>query len=244
MDRWFDPRQRLTSFLLSRSVMITTRCVRYYAANGCSSAVYFSAFYPTRDSRMKPRCESVPWSKCPSCAMPRFLRLEHHHGAPHALWLLLVGFFLLHATEANQSNSTNLVLNDLSKRLDHEEIFDDSEPDGDYLPENPAAFVDSDSTEPVFLQEPQDDYVSKNRNVELLCLAAHAHKIYFRCTGEWDSSSQKFFDFVDPMTGIRQMEAKLTLRRSDVPLSGRLCHCVAWSTRGQISSRKANITVA
>lgn len=55
-------------------------------------------------------------------------------------------------------------------------------------------------------------------------------------------------EFVDPMTGIRQLEVKADVSRNDVEeyfgLDGYGCECIAWSSFGQVKSRRAKVVVA
>jgi hypothetical protein len=50
------------------------------------------------------------------------------------------------------------------------------------------------------------------------------------------------------MTGIRQLEVKVDVSRNDVEeyfgLDGYGCECIAWSSFGQVKSRRAKVIVA
>lgn len=102
---------------------------------------------------------------------------------------------------------------------------------------------------PVFLEEPVDAYVIKNKPASLQCRAAHALQVFFKCNGEAVRSKQHSQqEFVDPMTGIRQIEVKLNVTRNDVEeYFGKdkfKCECFAWSSRGQVRSHPAAVDVA
>ncbi len=106
-----------------------------------------------------------------------------------------------------------------------------------------------DSAAPLFLEEPEDAYVVKSKAATLSCRAAHALQLYFVCNGE--AVRQKHHsahEFVDPMTGIRQLEVKADVSRNDVEeyfgLDGYGCECIAWSSFGQVKSRRAKVVVA
>lgn len=106
-----------------------------------------------------------------------------------------------------------------------------------------------DSAAPLFLEEPEDAYVVKSKAATLSCRAAHALQLYFVCNGE--AVRQKHHsahEFVDPMTGIRQLEVKADVTRNDVEeyfgLDGYGCECIAWSSFGQVKSRRAKVIVA
>jgi leucine-rich repeat transmembrane protein FLRT len=55
-------------------------------------------------------------------------------------------------------------------------------------------------------------------------------------------------DFVDPQTGIRNVEASINITRNEVEeYFGKdkfQCECIAWSSRGQIRSQPAAVDVA
>jgi leucine-rich repeat transmembrane protein FLRT len=107
----------------------------------------------------------------------------------------------------------------------------------------------SDSTAPLFLEEPEDAYVVKSKAGTLSCRAAHALQLYFVCNGEEvRAKHHSAHEFVDPMTGIRQLEVKVDISRNDVEeyfgLDGYGCECIAWSSFGQVKSRRAKVIVA
>jgi leucine-rich repeat transmembrane protein FLRT len=107
----------------------------------------------------------------------------------------------------------------------------------------------SDSTAPLFLEEHEDAYVVKSKAGTLSCRAAHALQLYFICNGEEvRAKHHSAHEFVDPMTGIRQLEVKVDISRNDVEeyfgLDGYCCECIAWSSFGQVKSRRAKVIVA
>ncbi|XP_076684871.1 netrin receptor UNC5C isoform X1 [Andrena cerasifolii] len=100
---------------------------------------------------------------------------------------------------------------------------------------------------PVFLTEPVDSFVVKNKPATLHCKAAHALQIYFRCNDiRADGSQQQ--DFVDPHTGTRIVDCELNVTRDHIEeyfsRDKFKCDCVAWSGSGQIKSQPATIDVA
>ncbi len=107
----------------------------------------------------------------------------------------------------------------------------------------------SESAAPLFLEEPEDAYVVKSKAATLSCRAAHALQLYFVCNGEAvRTKHHSAHEFVDPMTGIRQLEVKVDITRNDVEeyfgLDGYGCECIAWSSFGQVKSRRAKVIVA
>ncbi|XP_055934626.1 netrin receptor UNC5C-like [Argiope bruennichi] len=105
------------------------------------------------------------------------------------------------------------------------------------------------STTPVFLEEPQDSYVIRNKPATLSCKARHALQVYFECNGRLAENRQHSVQqYVNPMTGVRQVEVSVDVTRGDVEkiLAGDVysCYCFAWSSTGRIRSRKAIITLA
>jgi len=100
---------------------------------------------------------------------------------------------------------------------------------------------------PVFLTEPVNSFVVKNKPAILRCKAAHALQIYFRCNNVRAEDSQQQ-DFVDPHTGTRIVDCELNVTRDHIEeYFGKdkfKCECIAWSGSGQIKSQPATIDVA
>ncbi|XP_076661466.1 netrin receptor UNC5C isoform X3 [Halictus rubicundus] len=100
---------------------------------------------------------------------------------------------------------------------------------------------------PVFLTEPVDSFVVKNKPTTLHCKAAHALTIYFLCNDARAEDSQQQ-DFVDPHTGTRIVDCELNVTRDHIEeYFGRdkfKCECIAWSGSGQIKSQPATVDVA
>lgn len=100
---------------------------------------------------------------------------------------------------------------------------------------------------PVFLLEPLDSFVVKNKPATLRCKAAHALEVFFRCNGlRAEESHQQ--DFVDPHTGTRIVECELNVTRDHIDeyfgKDGYKCECIAWAGSGQINSPPAKVVVA
>lgn len=107
----------------------------------------------------------------------------------------------------------------------------------------------ADSSPPIILEGPQDAYVIKNKPATLVCKAAHALKVYFKCNGGAPGpEAEKETSFVDPMTGVRVVEVQLQVERVVVEeyfdSEGYGCQCIAWSSRGETTSKSAKITIA
>jgi len=125
-----------------------------------------------------------------------------------------------------------------------------SEDGGSLLLMDPLATGRPDeSAAPILLEQPEDAFVVKSKPATLSCRAAHALQLYFVCNGE--AVRQKHHsqhEFVDPMTGIRQLEVKADISRNDVEeyfgSDGYGCECIAWSSFGQVKSRRAKVIVA
>ncbi|XP_044581928.1 netrin receptor UNC5C isoform X2 [Cotesia glomerata] len=100
---------------------------------------------------------------------------------------------------------------------------------------------------PVFLMEPLDAFVVKNKPATLRCKAAHALQLYFRCNGHRAEDSHQT-DFVDPHTGTRIVDSELNVTRDHIEeYFGKdkfKCECVAWAGSGSIKSQPAVVDVA
>lgn len=109
-----------------------------------------------------------------------------------------------------------------------------------------SLLLNSDSL-PAFLEEPQHTYVVKNRPALLKCRAAHALTLNFKCNGAKNVEVVQF-EFVDPQTGVRIVEAETNITRDMVEeFFGRekfKCECHAWSGRGSSRSQAATVDVA
>lgn len=129
--------------------------------------------------------------------------------------------------------------------------------EGSYLPGGDtlmhpvtASSLDAPVQLPIFLEEPMDAYVIKGKPAVLTCRAAHALTVYFRCNGDRieDTMGPVVTDFVDPQTGVRNVEAIVNVTRNHVEeyfgKHNYQCQCVAWTSRGEIISRPANVVVA
>ncbi|XP_046664969.1 netrin receptor UNC5C-like isoform X2 [Homalodisca vitripennis] len=132
---------------------------------------------------------------------------------------------------------------------------DEDEEEGDILDSHPGVSGSSDHHSvplPVFLEEPTDTYVIKNKPAALSCRAAHALQVYFQCNGERlervSGELHPHLEFVDPQTGVRNVELAVNITRDDVEeyfgKDSFRCECVAWSSRGQIKSQPAIVDVA
>lgn len=74
-------------------------------------------------------------------------------------------------------------------------------------------------------------------------------QVYFECNGRIaDHRQHSQQHYVNPMTGVRQMEVSVDVTRSDVEkiLAGDTygCVCYAWSSTGRIKSRRAIVSLA
>nr|XP_053603195.1 netrin receptor unc-5-like isoform X2 [Plodia interpunctella] len=99
---------------------------------------------------------------------------------------------------------------------------------------------------PVFLFEPENTYVVKNKPATLKCRAANALNVYFKCNGI--KIQAETFEFVDPQTGVRIIEGehKVTRESFDEYFGDEKfqCTCYAWTSGGYIRSQPATIELA
>ncbi|XP_072940572.1 netrin receptor UNC5C-like [Epargyreus clarus] len=99
---------------------------------------------------------------------------------------------------------------------------------------------------PIFLLEPENTYVVKNKPATLKCRAANALEVFFKCNGIKTQALN--FEFVDPQTGVRIIEGEYKVTREQVEeyfgSEKYQCSCYAWTSRGQIRSQPATIELA
>ncbi|CAH0407582.1 unnamed protein product [Chilo suppressalis] len=99
---------------------------------------------------------------------------------------------------------------------------------------------------PIFLLEPENTYIVKNKPTTLKCRAANALEVYFKCNGVKTHAVN--FEFVDPQTGVRIIEGEYRVTRESVEeyFGGDKyqCSCFAWTSRGHIRSQPATIELA
>ncbi|XP_018318917.1 netrin receptor unc-5-like [Agrilus planipennis] len=114
-------------------------------------------------------------------------------------------------------------------------------------PEADDSLLSNSDSLPIFLAEPMDAYVVKNRPATLQCRAAHTLKIYFKCNGARNVDAVQW-EFVNPQNGVRIIEAEANVTRDMVEeFFGKekfKCECHAWSGRGSIKSQPATVEVA
>ncbi|XP_049866584.1 netrin receptor UNC5C-like isoform X2 [Pectinophora gossypiella] len=122
--------------------------------------------------------------------------------------------------------------------------FKPVEAEDDYipLPENDET-IDG---QPVFLAEPKNSYVLKTKPATLLCRAANALQVFFKCNDvRTDKTIQ--FEHVDPQNGVRVVEVELNVTRDEVDeyFGGKYgCECYAWNSKGKIRSQAVFVELA
>lgn len=124
---------------------------------------------------------------------------------------------------------------------EHEHSHDNDELSGDHLLQSSTDDL------PMFLLEPQHVFVVRNKPALLRCRAANALQVYFMCNGVRSVASTQF-EFVDPQTGVRIVEAECNVTRDQLEEyfgeDGFTCTCNAWSSRGNIHSQPAVVELA
>ncbi|KAL0892437.1 hypothetical protein ABMA27_015550 [Loxostege sticticalis] len=135
--------------------------------------------------------------------------------------------------ELNYKDSPDLV----TPRSDHHEVI----PIDDKIPLHSTT-----DNLPIFLLEPENTYVVKNKPATLKCRAANALEVYFKCNGVKTEAVN--FEFVDPQTGVRIIEGEYKVTRENFEeyfgSEKYQCSCFAWTSRGHIRSQPATIELA
>ena len=100
---------------------------------------------------------------------------------------------------------------------------------------------------PVFLEEPVDSYIIKEKPTVLHCKVIKANKAYFTCDGEARAESHlhREKDYVDE-DGQVVKDLSLEVRQEEVDeIFGTFwCQCDAWSSKGKVSSRNVTVETA
>ncbi|VVD04806.1 unnamed protein product [Leptidea sinapis] len=131
----------------------------------------------------------------------------------------------------------------------HKEDDNENREDADELPSLSGDHLLQSSTDdlPMFLLEPQHAYVVRNKPAMLRCRAANALQVYFKCNDIRSVGSTQF-EFVDPQSGVRIVEAECNVTRDHLEEyfgEDRFsCTCYAWSSRGDIRSQPAIVELA
>ncbi|XP_072940958.1 netrin receptor UNC5B-like isoform X2 [Epargyreus clarus] len=131
----------------------------------------------------------------------------------------------------------------------HKEDDHDNREDADELPSLSGDHLFQSSTDdlPIFLLEPQHAFVVRNKPAMLKCRAANALQVYFKCNDVRSVASTQF-EFVDPQSGVRIVEAECNVTRDQLEEyfgEDRFsCTCHAWSSRGDIRSQPAIVELA
>ena len=99
---------------------------------------------------------------------------------------------------------------------------------------------------PIFLIEPKNSYVLRSKPATLLCRAANALQVFFKCNDvRTDKTVQ--LEHVDPQNGVRVVEAELNITRNELDeyFGGKYsCECYAWNSKGKIRSQGVFIEFA
>ncbi|XP_045493187.1 netrin receptor unc-5-like [Colias croceus] len=99
---------------------------------------------------------------------------------------------------------------------------------------------------PIFLLEPKNSYVLRTKPATLLCRAANALQVYFKCNDVRVEKTVQL-EHVDPHNGVRVVEAELNVTRNEIDdyFGGKFgCECYAWNSKGRIRSQAAFIEYA
>ena len=114
-----------------------------------------------------------------------------------------------------------------------------------FLPDSLPEGDPSEFALPVFLQEPQDTFASRDAAGSLKCRAAHAKSVHFTCD-DAKMKSVRETEGRDEATGSSYMEVEISVRKAHVldTLHDFTCTCHASSAQGSVQSRQALVEIA
>ena len=97
---------------------------------------------------------------------------------------------------------------------------------------------------PAFLEHPIDSFVIKSRPAILNCTVIHSTKAYFTCNGEALSKSKEHVE-KNLVNGngqvVRILSVEISREQVEEYFDVFKCHCDAWSSKGQTSSKSATV---
>ncbi|XP_045525030.1 netrin receptor unc-5-like isoform X1 [Pieris brassicae] len=99
---------------------------------------------------------------------------------------------------------------------------------------------------PIFLLDPKNSYVQRTKPATLVCRAANALQVFFKCNDVRIEKTVQF-EHVDPQNGVRVVEAELNVTRNEIDeyYGGKYsCDCYAWNSKGRIRSQAVFIEYA
>jgi hypothetical protein len=97
---------------------------------------------------------------------------------------------------------------------------------------------------PIFLEDPIDSFVIKSRPAILNCSVIHSSKAYFTCNGEALAKSSEHVEknLVDANGQVvRILSVEISREQVEEYFDVFKCHCDAWSSKGQASSKSATV---
>ncbi|KAJ0179664.1 hypothetical protein K1T71_004255 [Dendrolimus kikuchii] len=163
------------------------------------------------------------------------------------LLLIFAGRVLKGETEQTTSKETRPEYIHPDGLLNFDPYLSDFKPeveDDDYipLPENDETIDGL----PIFLLEPKNSYVLRTKPANLICRAANALQVFFKCNDvRTDKTVQ--YEHVDPQNGVRVVEVELNVTRNELDeyFGGKYsCECYAWNSKGKIRSQAVFIEYA
>ena len=97
---------------------------------------------------------------------------------------------------------------------------------------------------PIFTEHPIDSFVIKSRPAILNCSVIHSSKAYFSCNGEALAKSSEHIEknMVDENGQVvRILSVEISREQVEEYFDVFKCHCDAWSSKGQASSKSATV---